>query len=255
MRSLVMAVLLLALVPAPEPGPAQPAAVQVTTTTITISTYPYAGYLETRHSDPYNIDYPWLDWDAYLASNPQPAPQAYEAVVLENQWLRLTFLPELGGRLYGVTDKASGEELLYQNPVIKPNLGHWGPPEQPWWLAAGGVEWCLPVEEHGYEWALPWGYETEVLPNEARITLWDSKATDRVRAEITVRLPADGADFTISPWLVNPTDKPVTFEFWHNAMLAPGAANTVGPDLRFVVPVDQVEVHSSGNFAEHQVLS
>jgi hypothetical protein len=36
-------------------------------------------------------------------------------------------------------------------------------------------------------------------------------------------------------------------KFWDNAMLAPGAANTVGPELRFAVPVDQVTVHSRGD--------
>ncbi|HSJ53799.1 MAG TPA: DUF5107 domain-containing protein [Anaerolineae bacterium] len=257
MRSLVMAVLLMALVPMPDPGPAQAPAAQVYTTTLTIPTYPYAAFLETHHSDTYNIDYPWLDRPAYEASNPQPIPRSYTAVVLENQWLRLTFLPELGGRLYGITDKATGEELLYQNPVIKPTT--WGPDEpgeeQRWWLAAGGVEWCLPVDEHGYEWAMPWGYETEVRSEGARITLWDSKATDRIRAEITVFLPANKAAFELRPWLVNPTGSPVTFKFWHNAMLAPGAPNTVGPDLRFVLPIDEVTVHSSGNFGEHEVLS
>ncbi len=257
MRSLVMAVLLLAFVPTPPPGSARSPSVQVYTTTITIPTYPYAPYLEIRHSDTYNIDYPWLDREAYEASNPQPAPQDYHAVVLENEWLRLTFLPGLGGRLYGITDMASGEELLYQNPVIKPTP--WGPDQEPdkqlWWLAVGGVEWCLPVEEHGFEWALPWGYDTEVLPNGARITLWDSKANDRLRAEVTVFLPANEAALQVRPWLVNPTGSPVTFKFWHNAMLAPGAANTVGPDLRFVLPIDQVTVHSSGNFQEQEVLS
>jgi uncharacterized repeat protein (TIGR01451 family) len=257
MRTLVMAVLLLTIVPLPLAGPAGSPAVQVYTTTLTIPTYPYAAFLETRHSVTYNIDYPWLDRVAYEASNPKPAPKDYAAVVLENPWLRLTFLPELGGRLYGITDKTSGEELLYQNPVVKPTP--WGPDKEPdkqlWWLAAGGVEWCLPVDEHGFEWAVPWGYDIDLRPDGASITLWDSKAGDRVRAEITVFLPADRASFRLSPWLVNPTAAPVTFKFWHNAMLAPGTANTVGPDLRFVLPVDEVTVHSSGNFPDGQVLS
>lgn len=257
MRFLVVAVLLMAFVPLPATGQGRVPAAQVYETTLTIDTYPYAGFLETRHSDAYNIDYLWLDRPAYEASNPQPAPQDYTGVVLENDWLRLTFLPELGGRLYGITDKATGEELLYQNPVIKPTP--WGPDKEPdlqlWWLAAGGVEWCLPVDEHGFEWAVPWGYETEVTAEGARITLWDSKAGDRIRAEITVFLPADQAAFQLKPWLVNPTPSPVTFKFWHNAMLAPGAPNTVGPDLRFVLPVDEVTVHSSGNFNAGDVLS
>ena len=219
--------------------------VQVFTTTLTLPTYPYAGFLEAEHSDTYNMTYYRLKWDEYEASNPQPSPHDYTAVVVENAWLRLTFLPELGGRLYGVTVKATGEELLYQNPVIKPT--HWGPPEQGWWLAVGGIEWCLPVEEHGYEWGEEWYYSVSATAEGATVWLWDTFSEERVRAEIRVYLPTDQAAFTVTPRLWNPTGDPVTFKFWHNAMLAPGAANTVGSDLRFIVPIDQVTVHSRGD--------
>jgi len=243
----ILAVLALSLGLAFGPGgnPATSSAVEVSTTTLTISTYPYAAFLETHHSAAYNMDYPWLNWSAYDTSGPQPSPRDYTALVLENPWLRLTFLPDLGGRLYGVTVKATGEELLYQNPVIKPT--HWGPPEQGWWLAAGGVEWCLPVEEHGYEWGVPWNYAVLTATEGVTVTLWDTTATDRVRARISVYLPADQAAFQITPWLENPTGAPLLFKFWDNAMLAPGAANTVGPDLRFVVPINYVTVHSRGD--------
>lgn len=238
--------LALGLIPGPRPGGPAPLAVQVSTTTLTIDTYPYAAFVEMRHSDEYNMDYPWLDWDAYEASGPATAPQDYTALVVENPWLRLTFLPELGGRLYGVTVKATGEELLYQNPVIKPN--RWGPPaDQQWWLAVGGIEWCLPVDEHGYEWGLPWDYDVGTAPEGATVTLWDTTATDRVRARISVFLPADRASFQVAPRLENLTSAPITFKFWHNAMLAPGPANTVGPELRFVMPIDRVMVHSRGD--------
>ncbi len=255
---LLICVLPLAVAPVPAAGRARTSrpdqgvspteegrAVHITTTTITIPTYPYAGFLYTGHSYAYNMDYPILDWQAYLASNPQPEDKAYTAVVLENDWLRLTFLPELGGRLYGIAVKATGEELLYQNPVIKPT--HWGPPEQGWWLAAGGIEWCLPVEEHGYESALPWAYEVANAPEGSTINLHDSTAVDRVRATISVFLPVNQAAFSITLRLENPTGSPVSFKFWSNAMLAPGAANTVGPELRLVVPVGQVTVHSTGD--------
>ena len=219
--------------------------VQVTTTTLTLPTYGYAAFLYAEHSDLYNMDYDRLDWGAYEAAGPHAEPHDYTAVVVENAWLRLTFLPELGGRLYGVTVKATGEELLYQNPVIKPT--HWGPPEQGWWLAAGGIEWCLPVEEHGYEWGIPWVYSATTTVDGATVALWDTTATDRVRARIVVHLPDDRATFTLTPRLENPSGAPVAFKFWHNAMLAPGAANTVGEHFYFVFPIDQVTVHSRGD--------
>ena len=241
---LVLLGLRLSLLPVPEMF-SPPPPVEVSVTTVTIPTYPYAGFLETRHSDLYNMEVLWLDWPAYDASHPLPVPQAYTALVVENPWLRLTFLPALGGRLYGVTDKATGEELLYQNPVVKPT--HWGPPEQGWWLAAGGIEWCLPVEEHGYEWGVPWDYAFSTTAAGATVSLWDTSATDRIRARITVHLPADQAAFQMTIRLENPTSTPVGFEFWHNAMLAPGLANTVGEHLRFVVPADEVTIHSTGD--------
>ncbi len=224
---------------------AVPSAVQVTSTTISIPTYPYASFLSMGHSLVYNMDFPILDWQGYESSNPHPADKSYTAIVLENNWLRLTFLPELGGRLYGITIKATGKELLYQNPVIKPT--HWGPPEQGWWLAAGGIEWCLPVEEHGYESALFWTYDVSSAPEGSTITLRDSTALDRVRATISVFLPADQAAFRLTTRLDNPTGSTASLKFWANAMLAPGPANTVGPDLRFVVPIDWVTVHSTGD--------
>jgi uncharacterized repeat protein (TIGR01451 family) len=235
----------LGLALSPAIAPVGSPAIEVYTITLTIPTYPFAAFVETHHSDQYNMDYPWLDRPAYEASGPQPSPQDYTGLVVENPWLRLIFLPELGGRLYGVTLKATGEELLYQNPVIKPT--DWGPPEQAWWLAVGGMEWCLPVAEHGYEWGVPWDYDVKTSGEGATVTLWDTMATDRLRTRIQVHLPADQAAIQVRPRLENPTGVPVPLSFWTNAMLAPGAANTAGAELRFVIPIDQVTVHSRGD--------
>ena len=226
------------------------------TTTIAINTYPHAGFLSNRHNDTYNVDYPWLNWGAYSASQPSPSPQSYELLVVENDYLKLTFLPELGGRLYQVIFKPTGHNELYQNSVIKPN--HWGPPEQGWWLAAGGIEWGLPVEEHGYQWGVPWSYETVGAADGITVTLRDSAAPDRLRAVVTVYLPADRAYYTVRPRVENVRGNTLDYKYWTNAMLAPGPANTLSPELRFIYPVDEVTVHSTGDSAlpgEHQPMS
>ena len=45
-------------------------------------------------------------------------------LVLENDKLIATFLPEQGGRLWSLKNKATGKEVLYKNPVFQPaNLG------------------------------------------------------------------------------------------------------------------------------------
>jgi hypothetical protein len=233
----------LTLVPSPTPSPA----VTVREAQVAIATYPYAAFLREAQNPVYGMTYPVIDWSAYEASNPVPAAVTYRSLVVENEYLQLTFLPEVGGRLYEVIYKATGHNQTYRNPVFKPTS--WGPPEQGWWLAAGGIEWCLPVEEHGYEWGIPWQVSTERDARGVTVILRDTQATDRVHAEIAVRLEAGAAAFTIRPRLENPTGTSLPIKYWTNAMLAPGGRNAPSPDLRFVLPrsVTAVTVHSRGD--------
>jgi hypothetical protein len=216
----------------------------VATTTITIPVYPFQNALVTERNATYNISYYRLDRSRYNPNAPLES-RTLTAVTLENEWLRLTILPELGGRVYQCVFKPTGHNMFYQNPVLKPSS--WGPPEQGWWLAAGGMEWGLPVEEHGYEWGIPWRYKVSTDAAGAAVTLRDSTADDRLRAQIMVRLPAGAAYFTVSPRLENPTASAINYKFWLNAMLAPAGTNHLSPDLRFILPADQVTIHSSGD--------
>ncbi|MEJ5310672.1 MAG: DUF5107 domain-containing protein [Anaerolineae bacterium] len=215
------------------------------TTTITIPTYPYAAYLYDAYNPTYNMTYPKLDWTAYNAANPTPMPQEYELLVMENDYLIVTVLPELGGRVYQLIDKATGQNHLYQNPVIKPT--HWGPPEQGWWLAAGGIEWCLPVDEHGYESGIPWAWTAIVAGDGVTITVSDTAATNRLRARIALFLPAERAYLAVTPHIENPTAAPIDYKFWSNAMLAPGNANKPAAGVEFIFNAAEMAVHSTGD--------
>ncbi len=236
--------------PSPTPTPASPASAQsvaVREGQVTIPTYPYADFLREARNESYNMTYQVLDRAAYEASNPAPREATYRTVVVENEYLELTFLPELGGRLYQVVYKPTGHNLTYRNPVLKPSP--WGPPEQGWWLAAGGIEWCLPVEEHGFEWGVPWQLSTQRDTGGVTVLLSNTEAQDRLRAEVAVRLEAGAAAFTIRPRLENPTGTALPVKYWTNAMLAPGGRNTPSADLRFVLPraVTTITVHSRGD--------
>ena len=225
---------------------------QFYTTTLAIPTYPYTAYLTSVYTSTYNMTYSKLDWDDYNASHPTPLTRDYELLVLENEYLQVTLLPELGGRIYQMIFKPTGHNELYQNPVIKPT--RWGPPEQGWWLAVGGIEWGLPVEEHGYEWGEPWDTQVVTSTTGVTVTLRDTTATDRIRAVVTVHLPADRGIVAITPRIENPTDHAIDYKYWTNGMLAPGASNTVGADLRFAFNADEMTVHSSGDFSAYDVL-
>ncbi len=221
------------------------ASVQVYEIELTLLTYPYAAFTSEVVDPQYNWTYRRFDRTAYEASNPRPAPKSYRALVLENEYLRITLLPELGGRVYQVIFKPTGSNQLYQNPVIKPSP--WGPAEQGGWLAVGGIEWGLPVAEHGYAWGDRWGHITTPFgPDAAGVTLF-MPYEDHLRAEVDVILRAGEAAFTLRPRVVNPTAQAVSYQFWLDALLAPGPANQVGPNLRFLLPTDQVTVHSRGD--------
>ncbi len=242
--------------PAPTATPLPPTPLPTTSyrvTQITLPTYPYETFVRTAN-DPALGDYPVpvLDRAAYDASNPQPAAKAYRLLVLENRYLRLGILPDLGGRIYQCIFKPTGSNEFYSNPVIKPT--RWGPPSPPypeganWWLAAGGLEWGFPVEEHGYEWGTSWGFDHVTQANGGvMVTLFTRGGPRNPYAVVDIILPPDVAYFVIRPHIINPTGGAFRFKWWHNAMLAPGAANKPGPDLRFIFPASDVTVHSSGD--------
>lgn len=65
------------------------------------------------------------------------------AVYLENEYLKCSVLPDIGGHLYSCTDKISGREMFYANPSLKKQLigyrGAW---------AAFGIEFNFPVSHN-----------------------------------------------------------------------------------------------------------
>ena len=49
-----------------------------------------------------------------------PQPKTYRAIFVENEYLKLTYIPEFGGRIYSLYDKLRQREVLYRNDVVKP---------------------------------------------------------------------------------------------------------------------------------------
>lgn len=168
-----------------------------------------------------------------------PSPKSYEVVILENDALRLVFLPKLGGRLYQVIEKTTGRGLLYNNPVIKPT--RWGPEDMNWWLAAGGMEWAFPVEEHGYAWGMPWMYTvSNASDGSGVITLSYLDAPSDVAAQVTVTLPPTGREFSVAPIISNHGSKATQSQMWISA------AFPAGPGQFVDLPAQTVSVHSVG---------
>ena len=80
----------------------------------------------------------------------QRAPRDFQAVVLENEYLRATFLPELGGRLVSLVSLPAERELLHRNPVFQPaDLAI----RNAWF--SGGIEWNIGQLGHTFTTCSP----------------------------------------------------------------------------------------------------
>ena len=93
------------------------------------------------------------------------ADKAYKIVYLENQYIKIGVLPELGGRLFEGVDKTNNYDFVYRQHVIKPALigliGAW---------ISGGIEWNIP-HHHRATTVLPVQYRIEHNPDGSQ-TVW-----------------------------------------------------------------------------------
>lgn len=237
----------------PSPAPASPAPIDLAPgvvayeSAITLDAYPYEKFWIEKRDPATNVPFHAFDRAAYEAAAPtlHAEPKTFRALVLENEYLKVVILPELGGRIYQITHKQSGKNFLYNNRVLKPT--RWGMSEQDGWLAAGGIEWAFPTQEHGYEWNAAWDARVERDAQGVSVVLTDSNANDRPRVQVRVTLPAHTAYIAVSPRLENPTAQPQRVQFWSNAALNLGAPDSLSPDTRFYLPDDTVFIHSTAN--------
>jgi len=228
--------------PAPDETPTGMPSATVYGELVVVPSHPYEAFLYDVYTPTLQTTFKKLAWEAYEQASPKLIRKRLTGVVLENAYLKLIVLPELGGRIYSCVFKPTGHNEFYRNPVLKPT--HWGPAEQGWWLAAGGMEWCFPVEEHGYETAVPWQFSTLQTAEGITVTVWNAPSAAQLRVKIDVHLPKDRAYFAITPHLENPTARSMDYKFWINAMLAPGGTNAPSNRLRFIFPTDRMTIHS-----------
>jgi hypothetical protein len=200
--------------------------------TVTIPTYGYDRALEPSGKDDPIYPYPHLNLDKVSP----PTPRNYRAVVLENSYTQVLVLPELGGRIWRIVDKTTSRTVTYQNPVIKPT--QWG--YRGWWLATGGIEWCLPVDEHGLNEYRPWN----ATISGTSVTVSDREDRTGLDVAVTISLDAAHSHVTIQPRVTNSTGAPQRMQFWLNAMLALDG-NRATDSTRFILPATQVTLHSS----------
>ena len=135
-----------------------------------------------------------------------------KSLVLENEYLKVTVLPEYGGRIHAIYDKVLGEELLFTNPVIQPgNLAIRNA-----WLS-GGIEWNFGLIGHApttcdnvYVAKLDDGEGNEF------IRIYEFERNKSAFWQLDLHLPDGSKHLMCHVRLMNPFDTATTTYWWTN---------------------------------------
>ncbi len=215
---------------AQAPPPAAP--VRVWQDTVVIPTYdeglpdpnpPFDLFRTSRFDYPYTIRQNLTD---------RRTDRAHRALHLENEYLRCLVLPDVGGHLYGCTDKRNGQEMFYANPSLKfaaiAYRGTW---------AAFGVEFNFPVS-HNWMTVSPVDFATTAGPD-GSASIWIGN-TDRpygMRWRVQLTLRPGRAVLEQATTLSNPGDVRHRFYWWTNAGVQ------VQDDTRVIYPMEFTASH------------
>ncbi len=141
----------------------------------------------------------------------EPQKKLWKAIHIENEYIRLMILPEIGGRIHLGYDKIARYDFFYRQNVIKPALvGLAGP-----WIS-GGVEFNWP-QHHRPATFMP--VETEIEESsDGSITVWcsDHDPMLRMKGMHGVCLHPDRAVIELKVRLFNRTQFTQTFLWWAN---------------------------------------
>lgn len=161
--------------------------------------------------------------------------KVWQAIYLENEFLKIMILPELGGRIHMALDKTNDYHFVYHNQVIKPALvGLAGP-----WIS-GGIEFNWP-QHHRPNTYGPVD-STIKMNDDGSCTVWCHEIDRMHRTECRhgFTLHPDSAYLQIDAKMFNRTTLPQTFLWWANP------AVSVGDDHQSIFPPDVSAVMDHG---------
>lgn len=135
----------------------------------------------------------------------------YTALYLENEYLKIMILPELGGRIQRATDKTNNYDFVYYNQVIKPALvGLTGP-----WIS-GGIEFNWP-QHHRPTTFLPTDYVLEEHEDGSKsVLIHDVDQMYGTKGIAKFTLYPGKSYLEVEGQLYNRTSLPQTFLWWAN---------------------------------------
>lgn len=157
----------------------------------------------------------------------------FKAAVLENDYLRATFLLELGGRLWSLFHKPSKRELLFVNPVFQPaNLAV----RDAWFC--GGVEWNIGIIGHSPFTCSPlFAARAATDDGTPVLRLYEFERIRAVPFQIDFYLPEGSSFLMVRPSIFNTTGHATPMYWWSNVAVPEQA------DVRIIGPACQAYRH------------
>ncbi|MFB0553516.1 MAG: DUF5107 domain-containing protein [Phycisphaerae bacterium] len=150
--------------------------------------------------------YPMLD---VLTDNRKD--KTYKAAYLENEYVKICILPEIGGRVFAALDKTNNHDFLYRQHVIKPALigmiGAW---------ISGGIEWCIP-HHHRATTFMPVDYTMEENADGSK-TVWvgETELRHRMRWLVGITLYPEKSYMEATIKIINRTPFVNSILCWAN---------------------------------------
>lgn len=174
--------------------------------------YPYVSFSETAH---------------------RPVPVKYRMILLENEHLKVTICPDLGGKVTSIVHKSSGKEVLYVPEVIRPTriLPRF-------YFVAGGIEVSFPIS-HSPVQNDPVLYKIDRTADRIYVTCGERELRFGMQWSVEYSLGPDDYFLTQRVVFYNPGTMAYPWMSWSNAAL-PSA-----PDTQYSFPSGEVLSHAS----------
>ncbi|MEX2512135.1 MAG: DUF5107 domain-containing protein [Cyclobacteriaceae bacterium] len=209
---------------------------RITQEPVTYTTYPF--------SDPspvpslaYKRDiYPYFKFEGYSVD---PVNKEWNRVTLENEYLKVTIMPEIGGRVWGAVEKSTGFDFIYENEVVKfRNIAMRGP-----WTS-GGIEFNFGIIGHAPATASPVDFITyENEDGSLTCVVGTMDLPSRTQWRVKINLPKDKAYFETEGIWYNPEPLRQPYYNWMTA------AAHVGDDQEFFYP-GHIALQHSGDLMD-----
>jgi len=158
-----------------------------------------------------------------------------DTVVLENENLRATFLPGLGGRLYSLFSKENQQELLFTNPILQfANLSILNA-----WFS-GGIEWNMGQYGHTFGTCSPVHIAKLIDENgDEFIRIYDYERTRNFYWALDCHLPTGAKNLRVHVRIINDRPGMTPMYWWTNIAVRETPKSRVFGSTDEVIFVDQ----------------